>query len=149
MPCWLAAGITCTAVNVPSPGQYKECGTVRVNEYSEDNGPSFGPGNISFPLHLALEFETDANDTQFQFGFSLTGSAVGAATLNAIHTGLISFDLAPGVTMDQPNGFLTTPGDYILPGEGSPVPEPSMFAAMAFGLAAIVGHRAWVRSRRS
>lgn len=145
------AGISCYSVVDVAIRQGKDCGVARVNEHSEDQGQVLGPGNISFPAHLSLQFTVDPEHTLFQFVFGLSGTAFGAATLNAIHTGLISFDLAPGVTFDQSNGFLTSPGDVILPGEGNPppaVPEPSMLAATGCGFVALIGYRARQRSRR-
>ena len=142
------AFIRCFAILDEAQRQGHDCGEAVADEYSTE-GPTT-PANISFPLHLALAFHTDPADTQFQFTFSLSGTAFGAATLNAIHTGLISFDLAPGVTMDQSNGFLTAPGDPTLPGEEPPpstVPEPSFLLTAGAAVAALIGRHAWARSR--
>src|SRR5262249_13410419 len=112
-------------------------------------------GNLSFPTDLSYKFDVDPQHTHFQLAFSVSDDAIGAAYIDAGHTALISIDLAPGVTMDQTNGFLTTPGEATLPasdfaqppGSPSAVPEPSMFAALGFGLATLIGRRAWKQWR--
>ncbi|HLK18689.1 MAG TPA: PEP-CTERM sorting domain-containing protein [Bryobacteraceae bacterium] len=131
------------------------CASNSVSEYSEDYGPSFGPGNLSFPIDLSYQFKVDPQHENVQLAFQIFDFAVGAAYIDAGHTGLISIGLAPGVTMSQTNGFLTTPGDVTLPAEDyagppggqSAVPEPSMLGALGIGLAALAGRRAWMRTR--
>lgn len=68
-----------------------------------------GCGGIPFPQDLSLTFSTDSAVHLFQFQFFLEAFADGFARVAALNTGLISFDLAPGVTMDTSSGFLTQP----------------------------------------
>ena len=82
-----------------------------------------GCTGIPFPQDLSLSFSTDSTARLYQFTFFLLASANGFADVAALNTGLISFDLAPGVTMETTSGFLTEPGEPNF--GGSPVPEPS------------------------
>jgi hypothetical protein len=87
---------------------------------------STGCTGIPLPEDLSLSFDTTSSQPQiFQFQFDLFGGSNGFAGIFAANTGLISFDLAPGVTMDTSSGFLTQPGDPDLGGSSTGVPEPS------------------------
>lgn len=120
-----------------------------VSENSTDFGEENGPGNLSFPIDLSYQFNVDPQNEHFQLFFSIRDTAIGSAYIDAGHTGLISINLAPGVTMSPTNGFLTTPGDVTLPpgdyaqvpGQGSAVPEPSMLGVLGLGLVALIGRR--------
>jgi PEP-CTERM motif-containing protein len=86
---------------------------------------SAGCAGITFPNDLSLTFDTTSQTNIYQFQFNLLGVSNGFAGIFAANTGLISFDLAPGVTMDTSSGFLTQPGDPNLGGTPSAVPEPA------------------------
>jgi hypothetical protein len=95
-----------------------------------------GCTGIPFPQDLSLPFSTDPAAHLFQFTFFLLASANGFAGVSALNTGLISFDLAPGVTMDTSSGFLTEPGEPNFGGSPPTVPEPS--PASLLGVAGLV-----------
>ena len=105
--------------------------------------PGINPMPIAGPYDLSVSFPVNSTLHQYQFAFSVGAMADGNAALDATHTALISFDLAPGITMDQSNGFLTTPGDITLPGT-SGVPEPSALVPAGLGLIGLI----WRRSLR-
>ena len=139
-----SAEILCTHVNM-SNHTFNGCPEASIQ--GGDPVPFFGNVPLAFPYDLAITFPVDATHTNYQFIFNIDGNANGAAELSVAHTALISFDLAPGVTMDQSSGFLTTPGDITLPGDHPPssVPEPSTLAPAALGLLALAGRGAWSR----
>ena len=103
-----------------------------------------GCTGIPFPQDLSLPFSTDSTVHLLQFQFFLEATANGFASVAALNTGLISFDLAPGVTMDTSSGFLTEPGEPNF--GGSTVPEPS--PASLLGVAGLVA-LALARRKRS
>jgi hypothetical protein len=72
---------------------------------------------FSFPIDLSASFSID-QPALVQLDFTLFSESSGFAGVTA-HVGLITLDLAPGVTMDGSSGFLSTPGDPHL------TPEPS------------------------
>lgn len=86
---------------------------------------------IPFPQDLSLPFSTNATSHLFQFQFFMLAAANGFAGVSALNTGLISFDLAPGVTMDTSSGFLTQPGEPNFGGSPATVPEPSSGSLLA------------------
>ncbi len=90
-----------------------------------------GCTGIAFPQDLSLPFSTDSSVHLYQFQFFLGASANGFAGVSALDTGLISFDLAPGVTMDTSSGFLTKPGEPNFGGHPPTVPEPSTASLLA------------------
>ncbi len=101
-----------------------------------------GCTGIPFPQDLSLPFSTDSSVHQFQFQFFLGASANGFAGVQALDTALISFDLAPGVTMDTGSGFLTQPGEPNFGGGGPSVPEPSTTSLLGVaGLIALGARR--------
>ena len=105
---------------------------------------TFGCTGIPFPEDLSLSFNTTSQSQIYQFTFFLLGRSNGFAGIFAAHTGLVSFDLAPGVTMDTSSGFLTQPGDPLAPADTS-VPEPSTAALIGGGLLSVLALR---RGRR-
>jgi hypothetical protein len=138
-----SAVLECTQVNL-SNHTFSGC-PARARVQAGDPVPFWGPEPPAFPYNLSLTFPVDATHTEYQFIFNVAGNANGAAFLAVAHTALISFALAPGVTMDQSSGFLTTPGDITLPGDTPPpstVPEPSTLVPVALGLLGLVRRRA-------
>jgi hypothetical protein len=94
---------------------------------------------LSFPIELSAPFTID-RPSLVQFNFSLFSQSNGFAAVQAARTGLVTVDLAPGVTMDTSSGFLSTPGD---PGIA---PEPSA-ASLSVAAGAVLAVFAG-RSRR-
>ncbi len=108
-----------------------------TNRSSSCVGPDSTCKGIPSSQDLSLTFSIDsAVDQIIQFTFFLSAQANGFASVDARHTGLISFDLGSGVAMDTTSGFLTQPGE---PNFGGPttVPEPSPASLLVVaGLAA-------------
>jgi len=77
---------------------------------------------------------------QIKEEFSATASRFDA--VDADHTGSLSIQLSPGVTFDNPYGFLTETNE-----PGVATPEPSSVAFGLLGLGLIVG-RTWKRQTR-
>jgi hypothetical protein len=122
-------------------------GAVQVNTPFRGNcvGGTLCTG-IPFPQDLSLSFSTDSAVHRFQFTFFMLATANGFAGVSALHTGLISFDLAPGVSMDTSSGFLTQPGEPNFGGSGPTIPEPS--TASLLGVVGLVA-LALTRQRNS
>ncbi len=113
-----------------------------------------GCTGIPFPQDLSLPFSTDSSLHDFQFQFFLGASANGFAGVQALDTALISFNLAPGVTMETSSGFLTQPGEPNFGGGGGggggggpSVPEPS--TASLLGVAGLIALGAMRRRKPS
>jgi hypothetical protein len=98
-------------------------------------GGQSDPGCTSganLPIDLSVPFSVSPDLHKFQLQFFMFGLANGFASVNAGNTGLISLDLAPGVTLDAGSGFLTEPGDPNLGGPAG-VPEPATAALLTGG----------------
>ncbi|HXX84412.1 MAG TPA: PEP-CTERM sorting domain-containing protein [Casimicrobiaceae bacterium] len=116
---------------------------VRVSLPANCNGAPAAGFLTQFPYHFSLDFPVSATYHDYTFAFALDASANGGDSLTAARTALISFNLAPGVTMDNPF-FLSTPGDINLPGGGGTAPEPATLSL--FGTALALG---FLRKRKS
>jgi hypothetical protein len=83
----------------------------------DPSGPACNQPLLSFPIHLSNSFSVD-RPVLVQLSFTLFSQSNSPLTFVDAASS-IALDLAPGVTMDDSSGFLSTPGDPHL------IPEPS------------------------
>jgi len=124
------------AVHDASTHALLDSGGVQANE-CDPTGDCSGRTPVSLPIHLSNSFTINGPVLVYLY-FQMGSGANGPLTfVNA--TGLISMDLAPGVTNGS-SGFLSTPGDPHL------VPEPAT-AWLSLAAVAVLA-RLHARARR-
>ncbi len=83
---------------------------------------------------FSVTIPIDGTHSFYQIKEEFSATAEGTDSVVADHTGTLSIQLSPGVTFDNPYGFLTETNE-----PGVATPEPSSVAFGILGLALIVG----------